>query len=70
MFHFHPRYIDLSVARLNFIEPLLTMFPTRTKSSRNVIDKYFKTTGVAKVRPSKDFQRPLFQILDAQLSYL
>jgi hypothetical protein len=27
-------------------------------------------TGVAKVRPSKDFLRPLCQILDAQLSYL
>ncbi len=26
--------------------------------------------GVAKVRPSKDFLRPLCQILDAQLSYL
>jgi len=25
--------------------------------------------GVAKVRPSKDFLRPLCQILDAQLSY-
>jgi len=29
-----------------------------------------KKTGVAKVRPSKDFLRPLCQILDAQLSYL
>jgi hypothetical protein len=26
--------------------------------------------GVAKVRPSKDFLRPLCQILDAQLNYL
>ncbi len=45
------------------------MLPSSLGQNKNWVNCSY-ITGVAKVRPSKDFLRPLCQILDVQLSYL